>query len=59
LGIVIDIVCRSSPPFFGVAVAAIGYGVSQFASGVFNITGAQWLMTEQGPGHAATCWLPW
>jgi choline/carnitine/betaine transport len=37
----------------GVGVT-IGYGVSQFASGVFNISGAQWLMTASGtPSFAA------
>ncbi|MEH6655475.1 BCCT family transporter [Loktanella salsilacus] len=46
LGHVIDIVSVVAT-ILGVAVT-IGYGVSQFASGVFNITGAQWLMTEDG-----------
>ncbi|MFT6032639.1 MAG: choline/carnitine/betaine transport [Arenicella sp.] len=37
----------------GVGVT-IGYGVSQFASGVFNISGAQWLMNTDGtPSFAA------
>ena len=31
----------------GVSVT-IGYGVSQFASGIFNITGAGWIMNDQG-----------
>ena len=31
----------------GVSVT-IGYGVSQFASGIYNITGAGWMMTAEG-----------
>ena len=31
----------------GVSVT-IGYGVSQFASGIYNITGADWMMTADG-----------
>ena len=31
----------------GVSVT-IGYGVSQFASGMYNITGADWMMTADG-----------
>lgn len=46
LGHVIDIVSVVAT-ILGVSVT-IGYGVSQFASGVFNITGAQWLMNEEG-----------
>ena len=26
----------------------IGYGVSQFASGIYNITGGSWIMNDQG-----------
>lgn len=36
----------------GIAVT-IGYGVSQFASGVYNITGAQWIMSDGAPTMAA------
>ena len=36
----------------GVGVT-IGYGVSQFASGVFNITGAEWIMAEGKPTFIA------
>jgi choline/carnitine/betaine transport len=46
LGHVIDIVSVVAT-ILGVSVT-IGYGVSQFASGVFNITGAEWLMNEEG-----------
>ncbi len=46
LGHVIDIVSVVAT-ILGVAVT-IGYGVSQFASGVFNITGADWLMNAEG-----------
>ncbi|SEQ19847.1 choline/carnitine/betaine transport [Loktanella sp. DSM 29012] len=46
LGHVIDIVSVIAT-ILGVAVT-IGYGVSQFASGVFNITGAAWLMNAEG-----------
>ena len=31
----------------GISVT-IGYGVSQFASGIYNITGADWMMTADG-----------
>lgn len=46
LGHVIDIVSVIAT-ILGVSVT-IGYGVSQFASGIFNITGAAWLMDIQG-----------
>jgi len=46
LGNVIDIIAILAT-IIGVAVT-IGYGVSQFASGVFNITGAQWILKESG-----------
>jgi len=46
LGHIVDIVSVIAT-VLGVAVT-IGYGVSQFASGVFNITGARWLMTPEG-----------
>ncbi len=46
LGHVIDIVSVIAT-ILGVAVT-IGYGVSQFASGVFNITGAEWMMNSEG-----------
>ncbi len=46
LGHIIDIVSVIAT-ILGVSVT-IGYGVSQFASGVFNITGMGWLMGEDG-----------
>ncbi|MBU2360533.1 MAG: BCCT family transporter [Alphaproteobacteria bacterium] len=46
LGHVIDIVSVVAT-ILGVGVT-IGYGVSQFASGVFNVTGAAWLMNDAG-----------
>ena len=46
LGHIVDIVSVIAT-ILGVSVT-IGYGVSQFASGVFNITGASWLMGEDG-----------
>lgn len=46
LGHIIDIVSVIAT-ILGVSVT-IGYGVSQFASGIFNITGAGWLMNEEG-----------
>jgi choline-glycine betaine transporter len=46
LGHVIDIVSVVAT-ILGVAVT-IGCGVSQFASSVFNIIGAHWLMTPEG-----------
>ena len=46
LGHVIDIVSVVAT-ILGVSVT-IGYGVSQFASGVHNITGAGWLMNAEG-----------
>jgi len=36
----------------GMAVT-IGFGISQFASGVYNITGADWMMNEGTPSDAA------
>jgi choline/carnitine/betaine transport len=46
LGHVIDIVSVIAT-ILGVSVT-LGYGVSQFASGVFNITGAGWMMNADG-----------
>ncbi len=46
LGDVIDIVAIMAT-VIGVAVT-IGYGVSQFSSGVYNITGIKWLLDDQG-----------
>ena len=46
LGHIIDIVSVVAT-ILGVSVT-IGYGVSQFASGIFNITGAAWLMDAEG-----------
>jgi choline/carnitine/betaine transport len=46
LGHVVDIVAVLAT-VLGVAVT-IGFGVSQFASGLHNITGAAWLMTAEG-----------
>jgi choline-glycine betaine transporter len=46
LGHVIDIVSVIAT-ILGVSVT-IGYGVSQFASGIFNITGANWMMGADG-----------
>jgi len=46
LGYVIDIVSVIAT-ILGVSVT-IGYGVSQFASGVYNITGAGWIMNADG-----------
>ncbi len=52
LGHVIDIVSVIAT-ILGVSVT-LGYGVSQFASGVFNITGANWMMNDEGaPANAA------
>jgi choline-glycine betaine transporter len=52
LGHIIDIVSVIAT-ILGVSVT-IGYGVSQFASGIFNITGADWIMNEEGaPTNAA------
>jgi choline/carnitine/betaine transport len=51
LGHVVDIVAILAT-IIGVGVT-IGYGVSQFASGVFNITPAAWLMTDGTPSLAA------
>ncbi|MGC6452520.1 MAG: BCCT family transporter [Candidatus Puniceispirillaceae bacterium] len=46
LGHLVDIVSVIAT-ILGVSVT-IGYGVSQFASGIFNITGATWMMTADG-----------
>jgi len=46
LGHVIDIVAIIAT-ISGVGVT-IGYGVSQFASGIFNITGASWITMDDG-----------
>ena len=46
LGHIIDIVAIIAT-ISGVGVT-IGYGVSQFASGMFNITGADWITKENG-----------
>lgn len=46
LGNVVDIVAILAT-VIGVSVT-IGYGVSQFASGVFNITGFEWISSESG-----------
>lgn len=46
LGNIIDIVAILAT-IIGVAVT-IGYGVAQFASGVFNITEASWLISDDG-----------
>jgi len=46
LGHVVDIVAILAT-VVGVGVT-IGYGVSQFASGLFNITGADWITSEAG-----------
>ena len=52
LGHVVDIVAILAT-IVGVGVT-IGYGVSQFASGVFNITGADWISAGNGkPSLAA------
>ena len=46
LGHIIDIVSVVAT-ILGVSVT-LGYGVSQFASGVFNITGSDWMMNAEG-----------
>lgn len=46
LGHLVDIVSVVAT-ILGVAVT-IGYGVSQFASGIFNISGATWMMDAKG-----------
>ena len=46
LGHIVDIVSVIAT-ILGVSVT-IGYGVSQFASGIFNITGAGWIMNDRG-----------
>ncbi|KIC17312.1 BCCT family transporter [Leisingera sp. ANG-Vp] len=46
LGHAIDIVSVIAT-ILGVSVT-LGYGVSQFASGIFNITGAEWMMDAEG-----------
>jgi len=52
LGHTVDIVAILAT-IIGVGVT-VGYGVSQFASGLFNITGANWMITEGGaPSYPA------
>ena len=51
LGHVVDIVAIVAT-IIGVGVT-VGYGVSQFASGLYNITGAEWLSTESGAASLA------
>jgi choline/carnitine/betaine transport len=46
LGHAVDIVSVIAT-ILGVSVT-IGYGVSQFASGIYNITGADWIMNDAG-----------
>ena len=46
LGHVVDIVSVIAT-ILGVSVT-IGYGASQFASGIYNITGGSWIMNDQG-----------
>ena len=46
LGHIVDIVSVIAT-ILGVSVT-LGYGVSQFASGVYNITGMNWLMDVDG-----------
>ncbi|MDA9930583.1 BCCT family transporter [Alphaproteobacteria bacterium] len=46
LGHIVDIVSVIAT-ILGVSVT-IGYGVSQFASGIYNITGAGWIMNAEG-----------
>ena len=46
IGHAVDIVSVIAT-ILGVSVT-IGYGVSQFASGIYNITGADWMMTADG-----------
>lgn len=47
LGHVVDIVSVIAT-ILGVSVT-LGYGVSQFAAGIYNITGAEWIMSEGSP----------
>ena len=46
LGHIIDIVSVIAT-ILGVSVT-LGYGVSQFAAGIYNITGAEWIMNAEG-----------
>ncbi len=46
LGHIIDIVAVVAT-LLGVAVT-IGFGISQFASGIYNISGMEWIMKENG-----------
>ncbi|MGB0906817.1 MAG: BCCT family transporter [Maricaulaceae bacterium] len=46
LGHAVDIIAVIATTV-GVAIA-VGYGVSQFASGLHNITGADWIMKDEG-----------
>lgn len=55
LGHAIDIVAVIAT-VLGVAVT-IGFGVSQFASGFYNITGADWLMREDGTTPSNTAMI--
>lgn len=55
LGHAIDIVAVIAT-VLGVAVT-IGFGVSQFASGFYNITGADWLMQEDGTTPSNTAMI--
>ncbi len=47
LGHIVDIVSVIAT-ILGVSVT-LGYGVSQFAAGIYNITGAEWIMTDGSP----------
>ena len=51
LGHIIDIVSVIAT-ILGVSVT-LGYGVSQFAAGVYNITGMEWLMNDGSPTATA------
>lgn len=51
LGHAVDIVAILAT-IIGIGVT-IGYGVSQFASGLFNITGASWMVTTEGKASLA------
>ena len=46
LGHIVDIVSVIATIL--VVSVTIGYGVSQFASGIFNVTGADWIMNDRG-----------
>lgn len=51
LGHVVDITAVLAT-ILGIAVT-IGFGISQFASGLYNITGAEWMMQQGTPTTAA------